>query len=128
MIPSAPTTTGTTSAFNFHSFPNSILKYWYLSIFCCFFTMIFWSPGMAMSMIKQLFAILTMHTITDRPCSITLSIWIENPTRFCILHSPALEHVDTICQYILCETFCIVANGFSLLLYHAFFGIGSFTG
>ena len=35
------------------------------------------------------------------------------------------EHVHTTCRYILGETFCIVVNGFSLLLYHAFFGVGS---
>ena len=122
MIPSAPTITGTTSAFHVHSFPNSILKSWYLSIFSCSFMIIFWSSGIAMSMIKQLFAILLMHTTSGRLCSITLSVWIGKS-----LHSPALnqEHVHTICHYILGGTFCIVANRFSLQLYHAFFGIGS---
>ena len=76
MLPSAPTTTGSTSVFNFHSFPNSICKSWYLSIFSCSFTMIFWSSGIAMSMIKQLFAILLIDTISGCLCSITLSVWM----------------------------------------------------
>ena len=73
MIPSALTTAGATSAFNFHSFHNSICKSWCLSIFSCSFMKIFWSLGMAMSMIKQLFTVLSMHTISSCLCSITLS-------------------------------------------------------
>ena len=76
MIPIAPTTTGTTSVFEFYSFPNSIRKSWYLSICCCSFPVIFWSPGMAMSLIKQLFAILLMHTISSCLCLIILSFCI----------------------------------------------------
>ena len=82
-LPSAPTTTGTTSAFNFHSFPNSTHKSWHLSMFSCSFRMIYWSP-MVMSMIKQTFAILLVHTISDRLCSITLSVWIGKSHK--ILH------------------------------------------
>ena len=116
---SAPTTTWASSAFNFHCFPNSILKSCYLPIFSCSFTMINWSPHMVLLMIRKFFVILSMHTISGRLCS--------NPTRFCILQSPALnqEHLHTICHYILGGTFCIVGNGFSLLIYHAFFRIGS---
>ena len=125
MVPSAPTTTGTVSAFNIHSFPNSIGKSCYLSIVSCSFTMIFWSLGIAMSMIKQLFAILQIHTKLGSLCSITKSIWIGRSHN--ILRSSALnqEHVHTICHYILGATFCILVNAFSFLLYHVFFGIAS---
>ena len=97
MVPSAPTTTGTSSAFNFPSFPNSIGKSWYLSISSCSFTMMFWSHGMAMSMIKQLFAILSMHTILDHLCSITLSSWIEKSHKI-LHHSFSSTELGT-CSY-----------------------------
>ena len=97
MLPSASITTGTTSAFNFHSFPNSIYKSWYLSIFSCSFTMIFWSPGTATSMIKQLFTILSMHTIWDRLCSITVSDWIGKSHK--ILHPSFSSTESGTCSY-----------------------------
>ena len=97
MTPSAPTTIGTILAFNFHSFPHSIRKSCYLSFFSCSFTNIFWSHGMAMSMIKQLFAILSMHTISDCLCSITLSVWIEKSRK--ILHSSFSSTESETCSY-----------------------------
>ena len=119
-----PNTAWTTSAIKFHKF---------LSIFFCFFTMIFWSPGMAMSMIKQLFAILSMHAISDRVCSITLRVWIGKSCK--ILHhsftstkTRAYSYMFEYVHYTLCilvGTSCIVANGHYLLLYHVFFGIAS---
>ena len=118
MLPSASITTGTTSAFNFHSFPNSIYKSWYLSIFSCSFTMIFCSPGIAMSMIKQLLIKQYEAVYVLQHCQFGQ----ENLTRLYILHSPALnqEHAYAVCHYILGRTFSIVANQFSLLLYYAF--------
>ena len=89
-----------------------------------------WYSGLLVwiSIIKQLFAILSMHTISGCLCSITLSNWMGKSHKiiFYILH-PALnqEHVHTTCHYIVGEPCCIVANGFPLLLYHAFFGNGS---
>ena len=85
IVLSAPITTRTTSAFSFHSFPTQfysqilVLVYFFLFIFS-----VFWSPGMAISLIKQLFAILLMHTILGRLCSITLSVWIGKTHK--ILH------------------------------------------
>ena len=78
-----------------------------------------------MSMNKQLFAILSIHTISGRLCSITMAVWSGKSHK--VLDPPVLnqEHVDTVCHYKLGETFSI-ANGFSLLLYHAFYCIVSF--
>ena len=44
------------------------------------------------------------------------------PQDFTFLHYPVMnqEHVHTICHYILEVIYCIVANGFSLLLYYVF--------
>ena len=74
--------------------------------------MIFWSPHIAMLIIKQLFASLYMHTISSCLCSITLSVWIGKFHN--ILHFRALnqEHIYTTCLYHLSGAFCIVANGF----------------
>ena len=38
--------------------------------------MIFWSPGITMSIIKHLFTTFSLHTILGRLCSIILSAWI----------------------------------------------------
>ena len=97
MVPSATTTTGTSSVFHFHSFPNSIRKSWCLSIFSCSFTMIFWSSGMAMSMIKQLFVILSLHTISGRLFSITLSVWIRKSHK--VLHPSLSSTKSGTCSY-----------------------------
>ena len=97
MLPSVSTTTGTTSAFNFHSFPNSIPKFCYFSIFSRCFTMIFWSPGLMMSMIKQLFATLSMHTISGCLCSTTLSVWIGKSHK--ILHLSISSTESGTCLY-----------------------------
>ena len=59
--------------------------------------MIFWSPGMAMSMIKQLFAILSMNTISGRLCSITLSVWIEKFHK--VLNPPFSSTESGTCSY-----------------------------
>ena len=97
MVPSARTTTRTTSAFNFHSFPNSTRKFWYLSIFFCSFVMMLWSPGIAMSIMKQLFAILLMHTISGHLCSITSSVWVGKSAK--ILH-PSFSSIESgTCSY-----------------------------
>ena len=49
---------------------------WPFSIFSCSFTMIFWSLSMALSMIKEFSSIFSIHTVSGRLCSITLSVWI----------------------------------------------------
>ena len=97
MVPSAPTSTGTNSAFNFNGFPNSMGKSWYLSILSCYFTMISWSPGMTMSMIKQRLTILSMHAIPGRLCSITWLVWIGKSHKILHLSSSSTESV--ICSY-----------------------------
>ena len=97
MVPSAPTSIGTNSAFSLHSFPNSMVKSWYLSILSCYFTMISWSPGVTMSMIKQLFTILLMHTISSYLCSITLLVWIGKSCK--ILHPSSSSTELVICSY-----------------------------
>ena len=59
--------------------------------------MIFRSPGMAMPMIKQLFAVLLMHTISGCLCSISLSVWIGKSHK--ILHSSFSSTESGRCSY-----------------------------
>ena len=69
-VPKAPTTTGITVTLAFHSFYSCNLKSWYLVIFFSYCTLIFWSPGTAMSMIlHSLFSLTTMS-------GISLYVWI----------------------------------------------------
>ena len=59
----------------------------------------FWSPGIAMSMIKQLFGILSMDTISGRLCSITLSVWIGKSHK---ILRPSLSSTESgTCSYYL---------------------------
>ena len=64
-----------------------------------FFMMIFWFSGMAMSMIKQLFAILSMHKISGCLCSISLSFWIGKSHK--ILHTSFSNTKSGSCLYYL---------------------------
>ena len=62
-VPKAPTTIGITVALTFHNFCNCNLKCWYLVVFSSSFTLMFWSPGTAMSMILHSLFSLSMTTI-----------------------------------------------------------------
>ena len=74
-IPKAPATIGITVALTSHNFCTCNLNSWYLVIFSSFFTLMFWSPGTAMSMILHSLFSLLMTTISGLPCSISLSVW-----------------------------------------------------
>ena len=51
IVPRAPITTGMTTTLTFQTFCNSNLKSWYLLIFFCSLMAMFWSPGIAKSVI-----------------------------------------------------------------------------
>ena len=63
IVLSVPITTRTTSAFSFHSFPNSIRKSWYLCIFSClsslYFGLITFQVGLFAWQLIDLFATLS---------------------------------------------------------------------
>ena len=75
-LPKAPTKIGITVALTSHNFCTCNLKSWYLVIFSRSFTLMFWSPGTAMSMILQSRFSLSMTTISGLRCSISLCVWI----------------------------------------------------
>ena len=63
IVPKAPTTIGLTVALTSQNFWTCNLKSWYLVIFSSSFTLMFWSPGTAMSMILHSLFSLSMTTI-----------------------------------------------------------------
>ena len=83
-VPKAPTTIGITAALTSHNFCACNLKSWYLVVFSSSFTLMFWSPGTPMSMILHSLFSLSMTTIPDLWCSISLSAWIAKSRN--ILH------------------------------------------
>ena len=76
IIPKAPTTIGITVALRSHHFWTCNLKFCYLMIFSSSFTLMFWSPRTAMSMILHSLFYLSMTTISGFRCSISLPFWI----------------------------------------------------
>ena len=75
-VPKAPNTIGITVALTFHNFCTCNLKSWYFVIFSSSFTLMFWSPGTAISMILHSISSLSMNTISGLRCSIYLSVCI----------------------------------------------------
>ena len=76
IVPKAPTTIGLTVALTSQNFWTCNLKSWYLVIFSSSFTLMFWSPRTAMSMILHSLFYLSMTTISGFRCSISLPFWI----------------------------------------------------
>ena len=75
--PRAPTTTGTTSCCLIpHSFPFSLFKSWYFSIFSPSFSYTLWSDGRAISTIITLLLSLSTTTMSGLQASITWSHWM----------------------------------------------------
>ena len=60
MVPSAPITVGITLALTFHNERISLARSWYLSIFSSCFVIILASPGIATSIMWQLFMLVTL--------------------------------------------------------------------
>ena len=75
-VPKAPTTIGVTVDLTSHIFSLCNLKSWYLVIFSSSFTLMFWSPRTAMSMILNSLFSLSMTTISGLRSSISSSVLI----------------------------------------------------
>ena len=95
-IPKAPTIIGITIALTSHNSCNCNLKSWYLVIISSSFTLMFWSPGTAMSMILHFLFFLSMTTRSGLLCSISLSVWIAKSQS--ILHSPFSSTRSGLCE------------------------------
>ena len=102
----AQTRTGITVALTFHNFYSFNLKFWYLVIFSSYFTLIFWSPGTAMSMIlHSLFSSSTMPGISLSVCIAKSQSILDfssscNDSDWCEYH----------CLYIQFQISCTVAS------------------
>ena len=81
IVPRAPITTSMTTTLTFQTFCNSILKSWYLTALMA----MFWSPGIAKSIIWHSLICLLIQTMPGRLCSITISVWTLKSQR--ILYS-----------------------------------------
>ena len=75
-VPKASTAIGKTVALTSHNFWFCNLKSWYLVIFFSSFTLMLWSPEMAMSTIFHSLFSLSITAISFLRCSISLSVWI----------------------------------------------------
>ena len=72
VVPKAPTAIGITVALTSPNFCTCNLNSWYLVISSSSFTLMFWSPGTARSMILHSLFYLSMTTISSLRCSISL--------------------------------------------------------
>ena len=95
-IPKAPTTIGITIALTSHNSCNCNLKSWYLVIISSSFTLMFWSPGTAMSMILHFLFFLSMTTRSGLLSSISVSVWIAKSQS--ILHLPFSSTRSGLCE------------------------------
>ena len=139
MIPGAPTTTGATSAFNFHIFPDSIAN---LGTYLSFLVFLRWYSGLLVCQCQWLSSLLlfffyvyitrlymfnnliSLDSKTSQGFSSFILSLSDLKTFFHFV--PLFPFLFSFFYYVkLCGTFCIVGTEFSLLLYQIFFGIGS---
>ena len=108
IVSRAPITTGMTTTLTFETFCNSILKFWYFSVFSYSLMAMFWSPEIAKSIIWHYLFCLSIQTMSGRLCSITLFVWTLKSHR--ILYS-SFSWTD--CGVCVCTTCnCIVSDTF----------------
>ena len=115
-VPSAPTITGITFTFLFHSFFSSLAKSWYFYIFSFSISSTLLSYGTAKSIIWHLLLFFSTMVISGRLASITWSVCIlKSPTGFCTLHFHILleANVHTISLSLRDHTSYIPPNVFS---------------
>ena len=86
---------------------TTIIKTWYLLIFSCSLIALFWSPGMAKSIIWHSLFYLVIQTTSSNLYSIILSVWILKSQRILYLSFP-WTYCGVWCMY-LCVCVCVRA-------------------